>query len=197
MIDSALRPGDASAHAERASGRIDFGLLGHPANFEHLWSILRETDAVGAFDSVGEDRDELSSLFEAASAMELDPAVAIPAPDGVRRGELIVCPFLPERLETPARLAAAREKVVAGCRLAASHGARIVGLGGFTSIVAGGQGLDVIDEADLAITSGNTLTAGMAVRQLNELFDRCSLGVEQLTVAVVGATGDIGIACSH
>jgi len=82
-------------------------------------------------------------------------------------------------------------------RIAEKKGARIMGLGAFTSVV-GDAGITVAHEADIAITSGNSLTvaatleaAKMAVRMM---------GKEDLTrakVMIVGATGSIASVCSR
>ena len=82
-------------------------------------------------------------------------------------------------------------------RMAERKGARIMGLGAFTSVV-GDAGITVAHEADIAITSGNSLTvaatleaAKMAVRLM---------GATDLTkgkVMIVGATGSIASVCSR
>lgn len=82
-------------------------------------------------------------------------------------------------------------------RMAEKRGARIMGLGAFTSVV-GDAGITVAHEADIAITSGNSLTvaatleaAKMAVRWM---------GKEDLStgkVMIVGATGSIASVCSR
>ena len=82
-------------------------------------------------------------------------------------------------------------------RMAEKKGARIMGLGAFTSVV-GDAGITVAHESDIAITSGNSLTvaatleaAKMAVRWM---------GVEDLSkgrAMVIGATGSIASVCAR
>jgi predicted amino acid dehydrogenase len=81
--------------------------------------------------------------------------------------------------------------------MAEKRGARIMGLGAFTSVV-GDAGITVAHEADIAITSGNSLTvaatleaAKMAVRWMGK--DDLSTG----KVMIVGATGSIASVCSR
>jgi predicted amino acid dehydrogenase len=76
-------------------------------------------------------------------------------------------------------------------------GARIMGLGAFTSVV-GDAGITVAHESDIAITSGNSLTVAATLEAAKQAAIR--LGVEDLTkgkVMIVGATGSIGSICSR
>ncbi len=82
-------------------------------------------------------------------------------------------------------------------RMAERLGARIMGLGAFTSVV-GDAGITVAHEADIAITSGNSLTVAATLEAAKQAAIR--LGVEDLTrgkVMIVGATGSIGSICSR
>ena len=74
--------------------------------------------------------------------------------------------------------------------LARSQGVRVVGLGGFTSIVSkGGQSL--VGQG-VAVTSGNGLTAVMAVDGIVDVCRRLGLSLPGMQAAVVGASGAIG-----
>jgi predicted amino acid dehydrogenase len=82
-------------------------------------------------------------------------------------------------------------------RLAERKGARIMGLGAFTSVV-GDAGITVAHEADIAITSGNSLTVAMTLEAAKQAVIR--MGVTDLTkgkVMIVGATGSIASVCSR
>ncbi|BAM00614.1 MULTISPECIES: serine carboxypeptidase [Caldilinea] len=82
-------------------------------------------------------------------------------------------------------------------RLAERKGARIMGLGAFTSVV-GDAGITVAHEADIAITSGNSLTVAMTLEAAKEAVKR--MGATDLTrgkVMIVGATGSIASVCSR
>lgn len=76
-------------------------------------------------------------------------------------------------------------------------GARIMGLGAFTSVV-GDAGITVAHEADIAITSGNSLTVAATLESAKQAV--MNLGVTDLTkgkVMIVGATGSIGSICAR
>jgi len=91
---------------------------------------------------------------------------------------------------------AAYKKMRDGCNVAKDLGAKVVGLGGFTSIIGGTQGERESEELGIAITSGNSLTAALAIAQLDKLLSRLDWDLSNRTVAVVGASGDIGRACA-
>lgn len=82
-------------------------------------------------------------------------------------------------------------------KMAARRGARIMGLGAFTSVV-GDAGITVAHESDIAITSGNSLTVAATLEAAKQAVVK--MGATDLTkgkVMIVGATGSIGSVCSR
>jgi predicted amino acid dehydrogenase len=82
-------------------------------------------------------------------------------------------------------------------RLAESKGARIMGLGAFTSVI-GDAGITVAHEADIAITSGNSLTVAATLEAAKQAVIK--MGITDLTkgrAMVIGATGSIGSVCAR
>ena len=170
---------------------ITFALLGHPASYEHLRQIAQTSKVLP------DNKPSLTKLFELTPARAAKEDIILPLPDGsTLRGKLILCSFLPEQVNSPRGLAAAGKAVRAACKLARDLGAKVVGLGGFTSIVGGAQGESLAREFGLAVTSGNSLTAALALAQLESLLDRLGWPLGDRSVAIVGATGDIGQGCA-
>lgn len=82
-------------------------------------------------------------------------------------------------------------------RMAERKGARLMGLGAFTSVV-GDAGITVANEADIAITSGNSLTVAATLEAAKQAV--IQMGATDLTrgkVMIVGATGSIGSVCAR
>jgi fatty aldehyde-generating acyl-ACP reductase len=81
---------------------------------------------------------------------------------------------------------------------AASHavkmGAGIVAFGGFTSIVLEGN-VNPFSAGETKFTTGNTLTAAYIVKGIEQAAALRHMDLQASVVLVVGATGDIGIAC--
>ncbi len=82
-------------------------------------------------------------------------------------------------------------------KMAEGRGARIMGLGAFTSVV-GDAGITVAHESDIAITSGNSLTVAATLEAAKQAVIK--MGATDLTkgkVMVIGATGSIGSVCAR
>jgi predicted amino acid dehydrogenase len=120
----------------------------------------------------------------------------IRSPTGARaEGWFIGLPLTPRTLlQSPVEFAYRR--IIQAGRLAESLGARIVGLGAFTKIV-GDRGVTVARHLAIAVTTGNSYTAATAVEGALLAARRMGIEPANATVAVVGATGSIGTACSH
>jgi fatty aldehyde-generating acyl-ACP reductase len=74
--------------------------------------------------------------------------------------------------------------------------ARIVTLGGFTSIFLEGK-LESESEGLTKFTTGNTLTAAYVVKAVEKASLQLGINLQHSNVLIVGATGDIGIACAR
>ena len=82
-------------------------------------------------------------------------------------------------------------------RMAERKGARILGLGAFTSVV-GDAGITVAHESDIAITSGNSLTVAATLEAAKQAVIK--MGAKDLSqgkAMVIGATGSIGSVCAR
>ena len=107
--------------------------------------------------------------------------------------DVMLCPLLPDRMIKDE--ASATSRILQLIEVARSGGARLVGLGGFTSIVGNG-GLDVARRSPLPLTSGNTYTAATVVRSVILAGKKSKIDFSNSCIAIVGATGDIGSACA-
>jgi acetylornithine/succinyldiaminopimelate/putrescine aminotransferase/acyl-CoA synthetase (AMP-forming)/AMP-acid ligase II/predicted amino acid dehydrogenase/acyl carrier protein len=89
----------------------------------------------------------------------------------------------------------ALSEIEAAGRLAHKRGARLVGLGAYTSIVTRG-GLYLPTERPFALTTGNSFTAYASMKAVAAGLGGLGRELSRSTVAVVGATGSIGRAAS-
>lgn len=125
------------------------------------------------------------------------PPFLISSIDGLRddsgsevKGCIIACPMSASMMLKKRGIAA--KKVLAATRLAEKLGAKIVGLGGFTSSVTEGGKKLVAEKVNLAITTGNALTAGVALMDFRAICEKNKIDIKRISVAIVGATGSIG-----
>ncbi len=106
------------------------------------------------------------------------------------KGWFVACPLTPRRmLELPERVV--YRKIIQTGRMAERLGAKILGLGAFTSVVGDG-GLTIARALDVPVTTGDSYTVAIAVEALWEAARLMEISLENATAAVVGATGAIG-----
>jgi predicted amino acid dehydrogenase len=121
--------------------------------------------------------------------------IAVEAADGaLAEGELVILPHSPSELLALSRNEA-RALVQSAVDMAAERGAEVIGLGGFSSIVARG-GLALRAQAGVNLTSGNSFTAWAAMQAVEAASIRQGLVLADCTVAIVGAAGAIARALS-
>jgi fatty aldehyde-generating acyl-ACP reductase len=111
------------------------------------------------------------------------------------RGWFVACPLTPRRMRTLPPPVVYRKIVQTG-RLAERLGARIVGLGAFTSVVGDG-GITIAGQLRVPVTTGDSYTVAVAVRAIRQAAAIMSVPVNQATVAIVGANGAIGSVCAR
>lgn len=90
-------------------------------------------------------------------------------------------------------------RLIRAARMAERLGARIMGLGAFTSVV-GDAGITVAQKADIPITSGNSLTVAATLETAKQAVVKMGNSLEKAhegKVMVIGATGSIGSVCSR
>lgn len=110
-------------------------------------------------------------------------------------GWFIGCPLTPRQFMT-LPLEFVNHRLIQCGKLAESLGARIIGLGAFTSVVGDG-GITVAQSLDIAVTTGNSYTVATAVEGALGAAVRMGISIENAKIAVVGATGSIGKTCAQ
>jgi len=100
----------------------------------------------------------------------------------------------PDRLDA----ACVREnltRVRAAAAYAIKAGARIVSLGGFSSILIEGNFDQLPPGHHTVFTTGNTLTVALIVQGIKKMCAQEGRNLRRSTLLVVGATGDVGSGC--
>ncbi|MBZ0314989.1 MAG: shikimate dehydrogenase [Anaerolineae bacterium] len=110
-------------------------------------------------------------------------------------GWFIACPFTPP---TMMRLPVEKvyRKIVACGHMAEELGAKVLGLGAYTSVV-GDAGAEIAKRLDIPVTNGDSYTVYIAVEAVREAARVMDIPIEQSRAAVVGATGTIGSTCAE
>jgi fatty aldehyde-generating acyl-ACP reductase len=167
-----------------------FGLIGHSTSFDSARNLARRL----GFEEYAEgDLDMWCS-----APPQLVERVSVTSPMGKRIvGAYIDSVFVPEML---GRFKTAKRKVLNAMELAQKSGIDITALGGFTSIIF--EDFKLLREQQVRattldwtrFTTGNTHTAWVLCRQVEDNAPKLGIDLRRATVAVVGATGDIGSA---
>jgi predicted amino acid dehydrogenase len=110
-------------------------------------------------------------------------------------GWFVACPFTPQRmLSLPPKVV--YKKIVQTGKLAQKCGAKLLGLGAFTSVVGDG-GITIASQLDIPVTTGDSYTVAVAVEAVREAARVMNIDLEHSVGAVVGATGAIGRVCAQ
>jgi fatty aldehyde-generating acyl-ACP reductase len=138
----------------------------------------------------------VEAAFRAVPPFEASHITGIVSATGARaEGWFIALPWTPRiLLSTPPDLVY-RRLIQAG-RIAERLGAGILGLGAFTKVV-GDRGVTVARSLGIGVTTGNSLTVATAIEGALMGAGRMGIDVPSSQVAIVGATGAIGAACSR
>ncbi len=87
-------------------------------------------------------------------------------------------------------------QLVEAAKMAEKMGAKIMGLGAFTSVV-GDAGITVAKQSAIGITSGNSLTVAATLEAAKQAVRLMGGRVDKGRAMVVGATGSIGAVCAR
>lgn len=111
------------------------------------------------------------------------------------KGWFVACPYTPKRmLELPEKLV--YQKIIQTGHMAEKLGAKILGLGAFTSVV-GDAGISIARALEIPVTTGDAYTVSLAVEALQKAAELMEIPIQSASAAVVGATGAIGKVCAE
>jgi fatty aldehyde-generating acyl-ACP reductase len=169
-----------------------FGLIGHLTSLEHAQSVARE---LGYPEYADQDLD-----FWCSAPPQIVDHITVTSVTGQTiEGQYVESCFLPEMLANR-RIKAATRKIINAMAHAQKHGIDITALGGFSSIIFENFNLEQIRQVRNVVldfqrfTTGNTHTAYIICRQVEQAAAQLGMNLSTATVAICGATGDIGSA---
>jgi fatty aldehyde-generating acyl-ACP reductase len=184
---------------------VDFALIGHQESWKaatDVVSALRGNRAPIPDDEVQEllpwippravCRVEISSTLGMNSTRDIQGTHGRYSASGI-----YIDTFIP-----PDRLGAAHlHDNVGRVRQAAAYAireeAKIVSLGGFSSILIEGKFDQIPHKQETAFTTGNSLTVALIVQGILKMCALDGRGLESATLLIVGATGDVGSGCAR
>lgn len=174
-----------------AAAGLDFALIGHPESWRaaaDVISVLRGPERTPLPD------DEIEDLLpwippRAVCRVEVESIA------GVKARGLYIDSFIPPDRLGPAYLHENLTRVRSAAACAIDAGARMVSLGGFSSILIEGNFDQLPERGETVFTTGNTLTVAFIVQGIRKLCALRNRDLRRSTLLVVGATGDVGSGC--
>ena len=172
---------------------VDFALIGHQESWRaaaDVLAVLRGPERSPLPDE--EIRDILPWIPpRAVCHVEVESTIGTTA-----RGLYIDCFIPPDRLGSDCvHENVARVRAAAACAIKA--GAKIVSLGGFSSILIEGNFDQLPARHRTVFTTGNTLTVGFVVQGIKKMCALEGRNLRRSTLLIVGATGDVGSGCAR
>jgi fatty aldehyde-generating acyl-ACP reductase len=169
-----------------------FGLIGHLTSLEHAQTVAKDL-------GYPEYADQGLDFWCSAPPQIVDTIKVTSITGQTIEGRYVESCFLPEMLANR-RIKAATRKIINAMAHAQKHGINITALGGFSSIIFENFNLEQIQQVRNVMldfkrfTTGNTHTAYIICRQVEQAAPQLGIELSKATVAVCGATGDIGSA---
>jgi fatty aldehyde-generating acyl-ACP reductase len=179
--------------AGRASTAPDFALIGHQESWSaasDVISFLRGPEHLPLPD------DEVREIFPWIPPRTVCH-VEIQSINGAKACGVYIDSFIsPDRLESSyTHNNLARVRAAASC--AVNAGAKIVSLGGFSSILLEGNFDQLPERHDTVFTTGNALTVALIVQGIKKMCALEGCDLRASTMLIVGATGDVGSGCAR
>lgn len=169
-----------------------FGLIGHLTSLEHAQSVARDL-------GYPEYADQGLDFWCSAPPIMVEDITVTSVTGQKIYGKYVESCFLPEMLANN-RVKAAIRKILNAMAHAQKNNINITALGGFSSIIFEefklheSQQIRNIKLEFERFTTGNTHTAYIICKQLEQVAPTLGIELSKATVAVCGATGDIGSA---
>ncbi|MCL9851952.1 aminotransferase class III-fold pyridoxal phosphate-dependent enzyme (plasmid) [Ralstonia solanacearum P673] len=168
---------------------MKFGFIAHPTSV----ALKRHVKIVDLLErTVAEqDRGYRDDLWQWRNLVPFaDFGRIVSAQGAVCEGILHYMPLTAEEMLSQPRAIA--QRVVDAVDSLKDRGAQVVGLGGFTAIV-GNRGLQTLERTGVPVTTGNSLTAYAAYKNVLESMEKLDVEPADTEVAVVGYPGSIAL----
>jgi fatty aldehyde-generating acyl-ACP reductase len=172
---------------------LDFALIGHQESWRaaaDVLAVLRGPEHTPLPD------DEIRDILPWIPPRAVCHVEVASTLGGKARGVYIDSFIPPDRLDAGCvHDNIARVRGAAACAINA--GARIVSLGGFSSILIEGNFDQLPGRHDTVFTTGNTLTVALIVQGIQRMCALEDRDLRRSTLLIVGATGDVGSGCAR
>lgn len=169
---------------------LDFAAIGHQDSWENISSFI---NAIRTPEQEKLSLEKIKDIFSFIPPRDLF-RVKVKSKTGIEINGVYIETFIdPDKLDSQ-YIRTNIGKVMDAVLCAKKLGAKMVTLGGFTSIVLEGN-LNLFSQEETKFTTGNTLTAAYIVKGIEKAALQHKIDIQESVILIIGATGDIGIAC--
>ena len=174
------------------SSSLDFAVIGHQDNWQTITSFVNAVRYPGSDKLSTEKLKDIYPFIPPRGLFRVN----VRSKTGIEINGVYIDTFIdPDKLGN-SHIRANINKVMKAISLTKKINAKMVALGGFTSIVMEGN-FDPLEPCNTAFTTGNTLTAAYIVKGIEQASASLNINLSDSNVLIIGATGDIGLACTH
>lgn len=171
---------------------LDFAAIGHQDSWQHINDFINSIRTAEMGKLPGET---IKSIFSFIPPRDLF-RVKVRSANGTEINGVYIETFIdPDKLDS-AFVRSNLQKVTKAMAHAKKMGAKVVTLGGFTSIISEGN-MNDFPPGESAFTTGNTLTAAYITKGIEKAAEAQGINIAGANLLIIGATGDIGMACTH
>ena len=164
-----------------------FAFVLHPLSLEDMQMVSPYVRYVPDF--------LLEYILQKKKPFEVSHITGVKSRYAEAEGWFVGCPLTAKQMvELPEEFVI--DRIVETGKIAQELGAKILGLGAFTSIV-GDAGITIAERLNIAVTSGNSYTVATALEGTREAACLMGKDLQDAEVAIVGASGSIGSACAR
>ncbi len=186
--------GSAASVARR--GRImelDFALIGHQESWRAAADVLAVLRGPGHTPLPDDEIKDILPWIPPRAVCHVEVGSIV----GAKARGLYIDSFIPPDRLQDAYLRDNLTRVRGAASYAIKAGAKIVSLGGFSSILIEGNFDQLPERHDTVFTTGNTLTVGFIVQGMKKMCALQGRNLRRSTLLIVGATGDVGSGCAR
>jgi predicted amino acid dehydrogenase len=172
---------------------LDFALVGHQESWRAASDVLAVLRGPGLSPIPDDEVEDILPWIPPRAVCRVEVRSVL----GSKAHGIYIDSFIPpDRLDS-CHLRENLGRVRGAAAYACREGAKIVSLGGFSSILIEGNFDRLPDKRASVFTTGNTLTVAFIVQGMKKMCALEGRDLKTATLLVVGATGDVGSGCAR
>ncbi|WP_242117371.1 hypothetical protein [Aestuariivivens sediminicola] len=171
---------------------LDFAVIGHQDSWQNIHRLV---NGMRSNDKVSLSMENIKDIYSYIPPRSIFKMNVRSKTGAEIKGAYIETFINPDELDTK-YLRGNIKKVNEAIYTAQKLNAKIVALGGFTSIVLEGN-FNAFETSHTKLTTGNTLTSAYILKGIENVISKQNIKLSDCNILIIGATGDIGMACAN